>query len=594
MPRTRPLLPVLLVLFFTALAVWGSPFLYDVGNSGRYLVGVLRHLDPALFPGDAVVDSLARFHSLFYDSLGVGLAAVGLTPAGLSGAMFVLYALTRLLTFALLFLLVQTLAARTDPAGAAGETVWGFLFLAALAVHVKPTLLGGTQLFPPLLRHSEAALLLALVGLVFLFRGRRLLFWVCAALIIFVHSIIGLQFVLSVAPPLLLLERRAWRAHLPGVLLLGAAMLAYALFFGPPAMTTAEADIFLAAKGSIDHVSLLNQDWRSWLAAVGVLALATAVYHHLLRGDRRYDLLFWAMVSGGVAGLAISALALLTRLVPLVQIQPMRTFLWVTFFAYLLLALATARAWRQAPWLGLILTGFVVSTILGFIWWLAFAGLGVGYVLLARVPLLAGRVSPAGRDKLAQWGVLAVAAGMLLTGLAGRWLPDSLGDWGLILPAGLLAYLALAGWSRPGARSAVLGLLLAAALLAASIDTYARYARASDDNWQVMCAWVVENTAPTDQFYVTAPAPFRTCAWRPALANDYSAVAWVDPTVFAQSREIDKQLRAALQAGQWDVAQLRGLAAAAGADYIIVAQPFAAPDVPPLFQTGPYALFPTR
>ena len=147
MPRTRPLLPVLLVLFFTALAVWGSPFLYDVGNSGRYLVGVLRHLDPALFPGDAVVDSLARFHSLFYDSLGVGLAAVGLTPAGLSGAMFVLYALTRLLTFALLFLLVQTLAARTDPAGAAGETVWGFLFLAALAVHVKPTLLGGTQLF---------------------------------------------------------------------------------------------------------------------------------------------------------------------------------------------------------------------------------------------------------------------------------------------------------------------------------------------------------------------------------------------------------------------------------------------------------------
>lgn len=109
-----------------------------------------------------------------------------------------------------------------------------------------------------------------------------------------------------------------------------------------------------------------------------------------------------------------------------------------------------------------------------------------------------------------------------------------------------------------------------------------------------MCAWVVENTAPTDQFYVTAPAPFRTCAWRPALANDYSAVAWVDPTVFAQSREIDKQLRAALQAGQWDVTQLRGLAAAAGADYILVAQPFAAPDVPPLFQTGPYALFPTR
>ena len=41
----------LFLVTIVVVSIWASPFRYDYGNSGRYLVVVARRMDPRLFPG---------------------------------------------------------------------------------------------------------------------------------------------------------------------------------------------------------------------------------------------------------------------------------------------------------------------------------------------------------------------------------------------------------------------------------------------------------------------------------------------------------------------------------------------------------------
>lgn len=568
----KRLTPLLLILLFAALAILGNPYLFDEGNSGRYLVGVLREMDPTLFSVDPVADSLARFRSIFYDGLGWVFGGLGLAPEQLRPAMFWLYGLVKVLTFAALFFVVGKLT----------DDRWAFVLLAAWAVHVKQTPLGSTQIFAPILRHSEVVLLIELVGLYFLFGRRWLFFWLCASFALFVHSVLGLQFFWSVALPLLWLERREWRALLPGLAIFVIAALVYQFFMAPPHFNAQEAAIFLQAKANSEHVSFLHEQLFNWLDLLTLLPLAGLTFWYLLRREPNYQLLAGAMASGTVIGLGLSVAAVVTRIVPLVQIQPLRTFVWITLFAHLLLAAGAATSLKHKPLLGAMLVAYLGASIQNFAWAFAFGGLGVIYL----AALVAGRPRPERLERLAQLALYGLTGLMLLAGLSGRWLPDSLGDITVIIPAGitlLLTYLL----TRQAKWQAILAALLGITLLLTSVSYFRRWSALQNGDWAAVCQWASQNTNHDDLFLLTPQKTFRTCAFRTAIANDYSALAWVDPFTFQEQKGYDQQIQAAYEAGEWQISQLLALASQQQIQYIVVGDSYQS-DLPVVFRSGRY------
>lgn len=563
--------PLFLVLLFATLAIWGNPYLFDEGNSGRYLVGVLRAMDPTLFPMDPVADSLARFRSIFYDGLGWAFSQVDLAPGQLQAAMFWLYGLVKGLTFAALFVVVGRLT----------NDKWAFILLAAWAVHVKQTPLGSTQIFAPILRHSEVVLLIELVGLYFLLGRQWLFFWLCAALALFVHSILGLQFFLSLALPLLWLGRREWRSMLAGLAIFVAAAVVYQFFMAPPAFTAEEAAIFLQAKAGSEHVSFLNEHLFNWLDLFTLLPLAGLTFWYLLRHEPNYQLLAGAMAGGTVAGLGLSVVAVLTKIVPLVQIQPLRIFVWVTLFAHLLLAGGAAMALRQKPVLGLVLVAYLVASVQNFAWTFAFGGLGI-------LCLLVLMSRPEQFNRLAQVALYGLTGLMLVAGLFSRWLPNSLGDVTVVVPAGLILLLTYLH-AQKDKRQIILAALLGLTLLLTSVSYFRRWSTLQNEEWAAVCQWASQNTNPDDLFLLTVPQTFRTCAFRTAIANDYSALAWVDPLTFQEQKGYDQQIGAAYVAGRWQIAQLLPLARQQQVQYIVVGDDYES-DLIVVFRSGRYTV----
>lgn len=176
-----------------AAAVWASPFRYDYANSGRYLMVAAKKMDPALFPGDPVVESMARFDSLFYRAMPAVLGE----PGRMESALFKVYAGLKIALMTALFWWVRTLS--KEPLAAVLVLAWCGQSASAL--------LGGVPLFTGMATHNEAALVLGILAVVC--AGRRLYwgFWLLVCLSLFVHSLVTVHLLACVVPVLLLRER---------------------------------------------------------------------------------------------------------------------------------------------------------------------------------------------------------------------------------------------------------------------------------------------------------------------------------------------------------------------------------------------------
>ncbi|MCI0393995.1 MAG: hypothetical protein L0332_03390 [Chloroflexi bacterium] len=570
-------LTILGVAVLAAIALVGNPFFYDAGNSGRYLIGVLRIVDPELFPNDLVADGLSGFESIFYNGLGLLLRAFGAAPELLEPLMFWLYVVARILLFVLLFLLVRTLTAEW----------WAFLLLAAWAIHAKALPLGGTQLFANTLRHTEMAFLFELAALYCLFRQRQLLFWLLASLAIFVHALLGLHFFLSIVPPLLLLSflagRKIDRTTIPGLAIAGAAVLLYYGVMAPQPFSAEEARIFLSAKGEIGHISFLGTTPYRWLELTTLLGLTTLAYWRLLKPDRHSALLLGGVFSGALVAIAFSALAIVTGHPLLALVQPLRIFLWVTFFAHFLLALAAGRAWRDSPVLSVILLAFFALSILDSYWRVAFAGLGILYMALPGLRPLATHLPP---PRLA---IGFFCGGMAAAAILGRGLPENAGTPILVAPAVALTLLVVPFPARSH-RWLLAGALLAYSLVFASTAAYAQYAALNNPDWDAVCRWAQINSDKDDAFIATYTAEeFRVRSFRTAASHNYSALAWVDPRAFTTGQEQATRIQQGRDGDVWDTTYLLSLAQEWGVEYVILDGPYE-PAVEPIFQAGRFSV----
>lgn len=567
------------VLLAVVLGAWRAlalPVAYDRGDSGRYLLAVIRAADPALLADDPLVEGLGRFRSLFYDGLGALFHLLGWGPEQLPAVIGVLYVLAGMAGLLALLAVMHAVAPRNWLAG---------LLIAAWAVFPQTAPLGGAPLFLPIFTHQEIALVVLLAALALLLRGRLTAAWAVAACAVGLHAIFAVHWALAAALPTLWWSWRArqLRAAAPGLSLFGAAALLYKFTLAPPDFSPAEAALFLQTKGAIPHVSLLRAGWRDWVTLGLQLGLAgLAVWR--MPGAPVAPRRVWQLAAAGtVLGCVASAAALASGWPLLAQLQPMRVFFWVTLLTHLAIAAAAADGLARRRPIGWLLLAYLAFSMLDLNWELLAAALGVAVLALDRADA---------EVRAALVAVLAAAVGAGLLRLGGNnWSAVWLGPVALVLLMG-----AAAPWmprlsAALGRRPAALPVLLLLILMLAGAQQWRRYfAPRVDPNWDVVRVWVRGQTPVAARFLVTDGENFSAMAWRRAVSRDYSALAWVAPLVYQEYAGMFREIGAARTADGWDLAQLEALAARWELDYIVVDGAYRGGGEP-LFRAGRYTVF---
>lgn len=578
---------VLLLAAFVPIYLFASPFRFGEKSGGRYLLGVLQHLDPELFPGDAAIVALDRFGSLFYSSAGFILHRLGVSAEALEPTWYGLYLLARLALLLALFYLGRAVDDRLGVA----------LALLAWGAHGKASFVGGTALFVPALTHHQLAVLLCLLALGLLSsratRGAEteprtaLTVGGLIGLALLVHPLVAIYFVAALAPALFSSRSQKLASWLPAAALLTLAAVLYLLFLAPPSMSPQEAALFLAHKADSGHVSPWHQPPYAWLKLALLLALAVAGSSRLLEGAVP-RMLRAAALCGGALALALALLVDLGDSAFLTRLQPLRGFLWVQFFAEVLLLWGCVSAWRRRSTLLPALLGVLAFLALDSIWSLA-------WMLLALVLLVAERFVSLEAERLRTLGRLGVS--LLLLSIAVFYLLGerqplaSARDGAGMIAAACLGWLVLDGsWRR---RTAQLALLIVAVLAAASWREHR--AVQHDLAWEETGRWVRQHTAKEARFLTRPGLPnFRFAAWRTSDSEALSALYWVDPSALQPAHDVARRFEAARRDAGWDLEALLDLGRRSGSDYLLLdGAVAAAPEsaLPPVFERGPYRIF---
>lgn len=580
-------------LALAAFAVFGSPFLIDYLNSGDQLPATLQIVDPQLFQGDAIVAAMAKLKSGFYLALAAAMKLLRISPQHIEPIVYGLFVASKLLLIAGVFSLCRSLK----------NNFWFFIIFGAWCCHQKASLLGSVTLFMPLITHNEVALVLGLFAVACLLRGRIILFWLLAGVMVLVHVLVGLQFVICFAPALL------WQRKLDRNLMIGGALfalccVAYLLTMTPPAMSAAEWQLFLSANGNTAHISLFRHGWLDWFGFASFFGLALAAFNRYLKGDAGFELLRRAAICGSVIGLLMSLSAVLSRAMKPMLFQPMRVFFWVTLICFLIIAAATVEAFsevgqvqnlshqikKSSPLAGILLASVLALTVLNSILAPVFAFIGLAYFIVERR-------QPLERD--GSGVALAFATKLILTvsavAIFAAWALGSKQPIGslrspvLLIPcAVLLATLflpKLKSWQTPLA----VGLMLYC-LTAASVYRHEYNERWLDADWRAVRLWVQSNTQASDRF-ITPPDQigFRVLSLRSTASEALPRVIWSAPFTALENKQAAERAAKGYANNSTDAAYLFGLADEWRCNYVVARGDYD-PRFVPLFRAGKFSV----
>jgi hypothetical protein len=570
--------PLFLVTMVVA-SIWASPFRYDYANSGRYLVVVAKRMDPGLFPGDPVVNSMARFDSLFYRALPEVLSK----PERFQSDLFKVFVAMKIALVLSLFWLIRTLT--KEPLAA--------VLLLAWCSQTSSALLGDVPLFTNTATHTEVVLVLGILAIACAFRRQYWGFWLLICLSLFVHSLVTLHLLACVFPVILISERQGRAKFLLGAAGFCICFLCYVHWMTPAPMSHEEAGIFLRAKGDMQHISPLTQGASNYLGFGLMLALAILVQRRWLSAEPGAKLLINFAMTGTVIALMLGFAAVFGHVLKIVQIQPMRIFFWVTLFLDVIVAWAACVALNARHPMGWVLLGVVMFSMAGSMWaqglvLIAIAGCGLDW--------MGQRIWKNG--ELARWfGWLMWAFAVVVAGcaLSGHKAPlRTLRDpWLLLLAVGLPLLMKFSKWNGAKTPWPAFGLCVCAAVIGIHhgwTGDPERNAKSTRRDWLAVCYWCRKNSAKEDVF-LTPPTEgnFRLHALRSSIGEEISALAWVAPKVFKTNREMAAVLRTEFKDGYWDLNGLRDVARTNGARFVLVDGPFRPADQP-LFAAGAYSL----
>lgn len=575
--------PVWLIsgLTLAAFAVFGSPFLIDYLNSGDQLPATLQIVDPQLFQGDAIVAAMGKLKSGFYLTLAAAMKLLSISPQHIEPIVYGLFVASKLLLIAGVLAVCRSLK----------NSFWFFVVFAAWCCHQKASLLGSVTLFMPLITHNEVALVLGLFAVACLLRGRVILFWLLAGVMVLVHVLVGLQFVICFAPALLW-QRKPDRNLLIGGALFALCCVVYLLTMTPPAISAEEWQLFLSTNGNTAHISLFRHGWLDWFGFASFFGLALAAFNRYLKGDAGFELLRRAAIFGSVIGLLMSLAAVLSRAMKPMLFQPMRVFFWVTLICFLMIAAATVEAFKSSRLAGVLLASVLVLTVLNSILAPLFGLIGLAYLIAERLsakPLEYDGSSTALVFPTQVILALSVIAIFAAWALGNKQPIGSLRSPVLLIPcAVLLATLflpKLKSWQTPMA----VGLMLYC-LTAASVYRHKYNERWLDSDWRAVRLWVQSNTQTSDRF-ITPPDQigFRVLSLRSTPSEALPRVIWSAPFTALENKQAAERAAKGYANNSTDAAYLVELAHEWNCEYVIARGAYD-PQFVPLFRAGKFSV----
>jgi hypothetical protein len=575
------------VVTFGLVSVLGNPFLYDKGNSGRYLLGVIQAADPELFQNDQTVETLKRFRSGFYDVLAIGFEWSGAPPVHLKTTIEALYILSKFGLALALFGLAQTLS----------KDLGVFILFASWAAHQTGSPVGGETLFLPTLQHSNIVLILGLFALWMYFQKKYLVFWILISISILIHSLMAFHFILCVVPLLLYLNRNRWKSHAFGLLLVVISTLYYFAFMAPSALSLEEARIFLEAKGTISHISLLGQEGIEWIKMIGLVSLALVSYRRFASKNRFLRILAGFMISGVLAGFSLSLIPTFfpsPDLHKLALFQPVRIFVWVTLFSYLIILTSAVESLKTSRYSHLILILTILFTMLNSLWSLWMIYIGIFITVISGYSAFIKKKIGVEVETIARATLLVSIGGIFLMFLLGERQPfESFRNPNTIIPGIiLLTFILIPRWQKQ-AYPFVIGFLIIYGIVAGSIYRYQYYNERTDPAWDVVRTWVSQNTAKTDLFLIAGgDGNFRPISFRSSAGEMESALAWVAPLIYLENQEAGELVRVGKMADGWDLMYLLSLAQQWNCQYLVLEGQYFPDNSTPSFQTGQYTVIP--
>lgn len=581
--KSRKYLIVLLVLLFVIVSIFGSRFHYSIRNSGLYLLPVIRTLDPDIFKNDSAVDSLGKFSSLFYEVLSFGVRTFGVSPDNLVSVLRVIYAISKALLMVLVFILAYQLK----------KDLWLFLLMAAWVSHVKLVPVGNILLFKPLLTHETMAFLLGVTALIFLLRRNYSLFWLALGFSILFHSIMAFHLFLCVAPAAVLMDKFRFRfrfkKHLIGLILLVIFSLVYLLLMAPPFLSSREATIFFIEKGACKHVSPFNQSFLGWVHMLGVIALAYLANKFILKKKKSGNLIGLSLLCGTGFGLALSFAAVVTKVPLFALIQPMRIFLWVTFLAYLLIALAAVQTLRQNSQVGVILSAIIVLSVLNSLWSLMFVFAAIAYLIIEKYWALLSRHISFSFPAFVFIGITLAVCVMIFSWIFQLGHPHSPSH----LPAGLLIFLmSLTLMSKKNYCGLLVFILVGYSVIGTSFFRHDYFAGRMNLDWDKTRLWCRDNTDESDKF-ITPPDGnnFRIISLRSTVSEEMLALLWVDPFEYVKNQKRVSLVEQSRLKMKWNLKNLFSLAQKWGATYVVTEGAFEPIQTSPAFSSGDFCVF---
>jgi hypothetical protein len=549
-------------------------------------LGVLQAADPELFPNDTVVQELKAFDSLFYKALAMTVGWLSIVPEQVKSLLFICYVFY-------LFLLFLTLYALTN---CITKNKWLFILISIWVIQPTHSPLGGGNLFEPILRHTEVAFLFGLWTIYGLLQKRYLLMWSCLAVALLVHALVGLHLLFVIGPAWLFFHRSSHWKQSAGLILFGLALIFYFQFMAPPTFSEEEAQLFIQAKSSINHISLLSQEPIGWVKVFILTSLSLIAFMTTDSKNKIYQHLAFFIICGAITAIAISALFLLTDSARLAQFQPMRIFAWQWFFVHLLWLAITVQQLTQRTEQGVLLLGAFILLFLDSLWGLALACFALVYLpgssYLARYQTKWASYLETANS----WSLLATAVFLAVGWLVAQWRDLSAYFLNNLTPIPILvgfSLLAWPAWQHRQAKQYLFTALISFALIQTSLFNYSRLAEVPDNGWEMVQRWSRESTAKEARFLTdpTIGRNFRIGAWRTSISEPMSALAWVAPYENRDLFTTVARVQNGYQDSAWNLAYLTALAQEQEVDYILLKEPITVDNQEPVFQAGSYAIF---
>lgn len=580
---------VLPALFFAGMSFVLSPFQYDDGNSGRYLLPVLKEVDAGLFMDDAQVESLGKFSSGFYRLLSAVLVDIQLDPRQIESFMAGLYFVSRFL-FALALMYLAWKMGDNE-----SERWLLTLVLSTWLLFPIGLALAGVAISNPTMNHSRASEIVMVVSFALLASRKVLPLTILNAADVWVHPLMAVHRIGAFAPTLCARIRDRWGAiRLFGILgVFAVSVAAYWIILAPPTLGEGEVEILVAAKGRMVHNSPFVQSVSAWLSFFSLGAIAWFATKRFTRGfeDHRIQDVWWAIGAGAAIAFILSAVSHASQMPFLIRLQPMRMFIVPWFGCIVLVAVGASRAFltRDASWPWL---AAVVGTSL------LHGGISILVMPLCAVVLL---VSPTGVSLTRTWARSRIAlGGVVIVGLAmalgsGRSLHFLLG---VLVVASILALSFLTK-----APKLVASMLCVVLVCFGAVSSWVYFcvepSRSTgrprvDKDYRRTLEWIRDNT-PRDSRFATEPgmAFFRTRSLRTSVNETIPAVVWVDPFQYRDSKEKAGMVDALFQEGGKSQEEVEAISRLYGFKYV-VARESVFPPFQLIFSSGPFHVFRVR